>query len=69
MQVGDKVKVPHGEGYITGFEYMGDRTTVISNHYDDWAVLRVRIKLTISTWSFKDQEHYFCSPKEIEPIN
>jgi hypothetical protein len=69
MQVGDKVKVPHGEGYITGFEYMGNRTTTISTHYDPLTCLRVRVKLTISNWSFKDQEHYFCSPKEIEPIN
>lgn len=69
MQVGVKVKVPHGEGYITGFEYMGNRTTVIKDFYDPLTCLRVQVKLTVSTWSFKKEKFYYCPPNEIEPIN
>jgi len=69
MQLGDKVKVPHGEGYITGFEYMGNRTTYIDSAYDPLTCLRVQVKLTLSNWIFKNEKFYYCTPNEIEPIN
>lgn len=68
FKVGDKVKVPHGTGTITGFEYMGDRTTCISTNYNPVTCLRIEIKLDAgNTWSmYPGNPLYYCNPKEVE---
>lgn len=68
MNKGDRVKTPHGTGTINGFEYPGNRTTHITETYDEFACLRVEIKLDANnTWSmYPGNPLYYCNPSELE---
>lgn len=70
LEVGSRVKVPHGTGTITGFECRGERTTVIVKTYHPSECLQVEIKLDAgNTWSmYPGNPLYYCNPKEVELI-
>ena len=68
MNKGDRVKTPHGNGTINGFEYYGIRTMQIKDTYDQYQCTRVEIKLDVNnTWSmYPGNPLYYCNPSELE---
>lgn len=70
FKTNDRVKTPHGTGTITGFEYRGERTTIIRDDYNPDTCLRVEIKLDANnTWSmYPGNPLYYCNPKELKLI-